>query len=87
MLFTIQRFLEDTFERRGLADPDQYAVSVANLYDQRRFTQSRSSFLTTMHGLRTSFFRANTELDRSSFERDLVTLLDRRFQKKSLAVL
>lgn len=87
MLFTIQRFLEDTFNRRGLSDPDQYAVKLANLYDASRAGQSKSSFLSAVAKLRTAFFRANRALDRSTFEADLVKLLDRKFEKKSIVTL
>ncbi len=34
MIYSIQAYLENYFNRCGLADPDQYAVSLAKLYDR-----------------------------------------------------
>jgi len=34
MIFSVQRFLEDHFERRGLEDVDQYAIQVANVVER-----------------------------------------------------
>src|ERR1700683_1204070 len=82
MIFSIQRYLEDYFHRRGLADNDQYAVALANLYGRRRSGLSEESFLATMRKVPTVFYRNNPELDRSEFDRKLLGLLDSRFKKK-----
>lgn len=84
MIFSIQRFLEDYFERRGLLDLDQYAVKVANLYGRLRPTGTDEALLHSMRRVRTAFFRNNVNLNRVTFERDLLAVLDRQFQKKSL---
>ncbi len=81
MVFSIQRFLEDLIAAGRHADPDQYAIALANLYDRRRREGSRRDFLGAMRGLRTSFFRVN-RLDRAEFEEHLAKALDRRFKKK-----
>lgn len=81
MIFSIQRFLEDHFSAAGWADRDQYAISLANLYDRRRTQVSRDEFQKLMRSARTGFFRAN-KLDRPETERHLLALLDRSFKKK-----
>jgi hypothetical protein len=81
MIFSIQRFLEDHFSAAGWADRDQYAISLANLYDRRRARASRDEFLKLMHSAHTGFFKAN-RLDRSGTEERLLALLDRSFKKK-----
>lgn len=83
MVFRIQRYLEDSFARRGLDDPDQYAVRLANLYDQRRAALSKEEFLTHMARLRSVFFRSNSIRPRGTFEQSLLTDLDRKFLKKN----
>jgi hypothetical protein len=81
VVFSIQRFLEDRFKGSRLADPAQYAISLANLYYGHRDSASREAFVSRMHGLRTAFFRLN-RLDRNEYEADLVKVLDRRFKKR-----
>ena len=82
MIFSIQRFVEDYTAQRNLNDVDQYAIKVANLYDaERRMDQPKDAFLKRMRRIRTSFFAANG-LDRSLFESQLLTRLDRKFKKK-----
>jgi len=83
LIFSIQRFLEDRFSQRILADNDQYAVRLANLYGQRRSGQSKALFLKSMHRLQTVFFRANSITDRTEFEVALLDLLDGKFLKKN----
>jgi hypothetical protein len=83
MIFSIQRYLEDYIERRSLTDADQYAVKVANLYQQKRSELSDSDLLRALHRVRTVFFRSNPHLNRLDFERKLIGLLDSRFLKKS----
>ncbi len=82
MIFSIQHYLEDLFERRGLSDIDQYAVKLANLYGKFRHEVKRADFLRSMKRLRTVFFRNNPELDRSEYEESLLDLLDVRFSSK-----
>jgi hypothetical protein len=82
MIFSIQRYLEDLFSKRGLEDPDQYAVTLANLYDQQRNGANKDAFLRKMHLLKTIFFRANRGLERNDFEEDVLQRLDQKFVKK-----
>jgi hypothetical protein len=85
MIFAIQRFLEDRFDRRGLADVDQYAVTLANRYATERRGQSKTQFLTAVRRIRTVFFRNNPGLQRRAFEVEIIDLLDRHFLKKKVA--
>ena len=82
MIFDVQRYLEDYFHHCGLADPDQYAVSVAKLYDRKRYHKTAAAFLVAMKRVRTSFYRRNRQTRRESFERMLLTALDGKFKKK-----
>jgi hypothetical protein len=83
MIFSVQRFLEDHFERRGLADPDQYAIRVANVFERLGPRASGETLARELGRLRTVFFRRNHDLDRREFETRLATTLRRRFQKKT----
>jgi len=83
MMFSIQRYLEDCFDRRGLSDPDQYAVSLAKLYDRERYGKSATTFLASMKRIRTVFYRTNAHTQRDGFERQILTLLDGKFKKKA----
>ena len=85
MIFSVQRFLEDHLNTRNLVDVDQYAVRIANLYDQTRSAKRERQFLASMGRIRTVLFRNNPELDRATFERDLLRRLDDRFKKKIVA--
>jgi len=82
MIFSIQTYLEDYFNRRGLGDPDQYAVSLAKLYDSERHAKTVPAFLAAMRRVRTVFYKRNNHLQRNVFERKILTLLDGRFKKK-----
>jgi len=84
MIFSVQRYLEDYFERRSLRDVDQYAVKVANIYSSRRPASPDADVLASIHRIRTVFFRNNDTLDRSEFENKLLSLLDSKFKKKDL---
>jgi hypothetical protein len=84
MIFAIQRFLEDRFERRGLPDVDQYAVALANKYATERRGKSQRQFLASIRRTRTVFFRNNRKLNRRAFEREIVDVLDRHFLKKKI---
>lgn len=86
MIFSVQRYIEDYFQKRGLTDIDQYAVKVANFYIKLQPSATEDDALRLIHRIRTTFFRANTNIDRSKFESELLKLLKREFQKKSLVV-
>jgi hypothetical protein len=83
MIFSVQRFLEDHFERRGLEDVDQYAVRVANVFDRVGPNASDQAVAREIGRVRTAFFRRNAGLDRKIFEAQLAAALQRRFQKKT----
>ncbi len=82
MIYSIQSYVENYFNRCGLADPDQYAVSLAKLYDRQRHGKTTPAFLSAMKRLRTVFYRQNQHIERSTFERRILTLLDSKFKKK-----
>ena len=82
MIFSIQTYLEDYFNRRGLGDPDQYAVSLARLYDRERQEKTGPAFLAAMRHIRTAFYRRNDCIDRAAFEGKLLAVLDGKFKKK-----
>jgi hypothetical protein len=84
MIFSIQRYLEDYFTRLGLSDLDQYAVKLANAYAKLRSTASDDDLVKAFRRIRTVFFRNNSNLNRVQFERNLIKLLRKHFQKKSL---
>lgn len=83
MIFSIQRDLEDYFNRCGFTDSDQYAVAVAKLYDRERQGKTPDAFLSSMKKIRTAFFRANAGLQRSAFEHKVLTRLDGKFKQKA----
>lgn len=82
MIFSIQRYLEDYFEQRGLSNTDQYAIQIASLYDQLHVNSSEEDVLKAMHSVHTIFFRNNASLNRVQFERDLLSRLNIQFKKK-----
>jgi len=82
MIFSIQRYLEDYFNRCGLGDPDQYAVNLAKLYDRERHGNTTPDFLSAMKRVRTVFYKTNERIQRAAFERKILTLLDNKFKKK-----
>jgi chemotaxis methyl-accepting protein methylase len=82
MIFSVQRYLEEYFNNRGLSDPDQYAVLLAKLYDRERSSKTVTEFLSAMKRIRTVFFRRNANLERDKFNRNILTLLDSKFKKK-----
>ena len=83
MIFSVQRFLEDHFERRGLADLDQYAIRVANVFERLGPRASEETVARELGRVRTVFFRRNHDLDRKEFEARLAAALRCRFQKKT----
>jgi hypothetical protein len=82
MIFSIQHFLEDHFNRLGFSDVDQYAIKVANLFARNIATGSEEEVLISLHRIRTAFFRNNASVNRPDFERDLLSTLSRKFKKK-----
>lgn len=86
MIFSVQSFLEDHFERRGLADVDQYAVRVANIFARLGPTASEKALARDLGRLQTVFFRRNANLDRREFEGRLAATLRHRFKKKRLTL-
>jgi len=82
MIFSIQTYLEDYFNRRGLGDPDQYAVALARLYNRERHAKTVSSFLAAMKRIRTVFYKRNGHIRRDAFDRKMLALLDSKFKKK-----
>lgn len=82
MIFSVQRYVEDYLERRGLVDNDQYAVKVANLFAGERHTIGDAAFQRRLGHIHTVFFRANPALARGAFEAELLDALDRRFPRK-----
>lgn len=85
MIFSVQRYLEDYFERLGLRDVDQYAVKLANVYSSLKPNSTESDALISIHHIRTVFFRNNHELNRSEFESTVLGVLKRQFKKKDPA--
>lgn len=82
MIFSLQTYVEDYFNRRGLSDVDQYAVALAKLYDRERHGKSQPAFLAAMKRIRTVFYKRNDRIQRDAFERQMLSLLDNKFKKK-----
>jgi hypothetical protein len=82
MIFSIQTYLEDYFSRRGFSDPDQYAVALASLYDRERHCKTAAEFLSSMKRIRTVFYKRNDHIQRDTFDRKMLALLDAKFKKK-----
>lgn len=82
MIFSVQRFLEDYFERRGLADVDQYAIRVANAFERVGAKASQKAMVREIRRLRTVFYHRNRYLIREDFETRLASTLRTRFKKK-----
>lgn len=82
MIFSIQRYIEDYFERRNLTDVDQYAVRLANVYGDSPQQATEKKILQAFHRIRTVFYRNNQHLNRNELELTLLRLLRTRFKKK-----
>src|SRR6266702_3126294 len=76
MIFSIQTYLEDYFNRRGLGDADQYAVALARLYDRERHAKTAPAFLAAMKRIRTVFYKRNDHIERDTFDSKMLALLD-----------
>ena len=74
MIFSVQRFVEDHVERRGLADVDQYAIRVANVFECLGFRVSEKVLSRAFSRIRIAFFRRNQELERKEFEVQLAVI-------------
>jgi hypothetical protein len=84
MIFSLQTYLEDYFNRRGLGDVDQYAVALSKLYDRERHHTAQQAFLAAMKRIRTVFYKRNDHIQREPFERQMLGLLDNKFKKKTI---
>jgi hypothetical protein len=84
VIFSIQTYLENYFNRRGLGDPDQYAVELARLYDCERQGKTALAFLAAMKRIRTVFYKHNDHIQRDTFDPTMLALLDGKFKKKRL---
>jgi hypothetical protein len=82
MIFSVQRYIEDYFERRHLADVDQYAVKLANAFAGSPTDMSDKQVLKAFSRVRTVFFRNNPHINRNQFESTLLQLLRSKFKKK-----
>jgi len=83
MIFSVQHYIEDYFEKLGLRDVDQYAVRLANVYSSLRANSTDEEILRSIHRVHTVFYRNNNTLKRSDFESKLLGILDRHFKKKA----
>lgn len=83
MIFSVQRFLEDHFSRRGLTDVDQYAIRVANTFDRVGTRAGQARIARELAKMRTVFYRRNNHLDRKAFEAEIAAKLHGKFQKKN----
>jgi len=81
-IFSVQHFLEDHFDRRGLSDVDQYAIRIANIFEQCGSGVSVARLGQEFRRVRTVFFRRNSVPDREGFETQLAGTLVKKFPKK-----
>jgi hypothetical protein len=79
MIFSVQRSLEDYFNRCGCSDPDFYAVNLAQLFDIERDSKTVPQFLSAMKRIRTVFYKRNSQIQRAAFDRKVLALLDNKF--------
>ncbi len=82
MIFRIQVYLEDYFNKSQLIDSDGYAVNLANMYSHDRLKIDEISFLKKVHKINTTFFANNSIDNRREIEAKLVKKLDKKFKKK-----
>jgi len=81
MIFSVQRFLEDYFERRGLADVDQYAIRISNTFTSRGPLVTLENLSRDLGKMRTVFYRRNGQITRRDFEAQLAKTLCKQFKK------
>ena len=79
MIFTLQHYLEDRFNRRHLDDNDQYAVALANLIAKHRGGAKRNEFVRRMARIRTTFYQNNSGLSRRDFENELLASVEKKY--------
>jgi hypothetical protein len=84
MIFSVQGFLQDHFNKRNLTDADQYAVTIANILASRA-PANEKLLLRQIRKIKTSFFRINPALDRNAFEEKLAKTLHKKFRKQKAA--
>jgi hypothetical protein len=83
MIFSIQHYIEDYFQRRNLSDIDQYAVRVANTFVDHLDEPNNKRLLKSLRRIRTVFYQNNEQLDRTEFELILAGQLRARYKKKT----
>ena len=86
MLFSIQGYIQDSFNKRGFQDDDGYAVKIANFYFHNRKKCSDDEIVNKIHRLRTNFFLINDITNRKDFESKLISKLDKLFLVSLAAV-
>lgn len=82
MIYSIQSYLENYFNRCGFTDADQYAIALATVYDRQRHGKTVPGFLSAMKRIQTSFYKRNQRARRPDLERKILSLLDTKFKKK-----
>ena len=83
MIFSIQHYIEDYFQRRNLSDIDQYAVRVANTFVDHLDEPNNKRLLKSLRRIRTFFYQNNEQLYRTEFELILAGQLRARYKKKT----
>ena len=86
MLFEIQGYIQDYFNKLNLTDSDGYAVHLANDYFNRRKTESDEEIVTSFLAIRTVFFSSNAIDSKHDFIVRLLKRIDGRFKKKFLTM-
>ncbi len=83
MIFSVQRYLEDSFASQGLVDTDQYAVKIANIFSNLSPQTNDEHLKRSIHNIRTIFFRTNPSISRKDFESSMIRKLKSKFKKKT----
>jgi hypothetical protein len=84
VIFSVQRYLEEHLERRGLADVDDYAIQAANAFERVGPRATDTAVARELARIRTTFFRRNADLNRRQFEAQLARSLKQQFKKKTI---
>lgn len=82
MLFTIQAYLEEYFNKRNIIDTDGYAVRLANMYFYYRSEINDMLFISKVGRIKTVIYLNNAIDNRKEFELSLIHRLDKKFKKK-----
>ena len=85
MIFSVQRFVEDSLERSGVQDDGRYSVTCASVYSSFRGIESDEQLLRRMSHIRTTSFKNSPQVSRGAFEKRLLQSLDRRFKLSETA--